>query len=193
MVRLVGWRMKVTCMPGLLVIHAPKQCRMCLHVLWSSCLWCAADTTHPLQNQTNTLQVWTMVLRLVDDVKASVREAGAGTLRSLRGLSLRLMDAAQTPAAGEVLAGEEHAACRIQWRWDASGARMWCWSGGISLGDGAQWLLRCRPAARIMAAAVCSCSMQYAAAEQSELVCAVKQSIGLGFSVQMPCCSSPLH
>jgi hypothetical protein len=50
-----------------------------------------------------------MVLRLVDDVKASVREAGAGTLRSLRGLSLRLMDAAQTPAAGEM---EVYTPCR---------------------------------------------------------------------------------
>lgn len=45
-------------------------------------------------------QMWTMALRAFDDVKESVRAAAAGLLRSLRGLSLRLMDRQQTPAAG---------------------------------------------------------------------------------------------
>jgi hypothetical protein len=66
---------------------------------------------HPL------LQVWTMVLRLVDDVKASVREAGAGTLRSLRGLSLRLMDATQTPAAGRAWLMAASGVCGLEGGW----------------------------------------------------------------------------
>lgn len=41
-----------------------------------------------------------MALRAFDDVKESVRSAAAGLLRSLRGISLRLMDRQQTPAAG---------------------------------------------------------------------------------------------
>jgi hypothetical protein len=45
--------------------------------------------------------MWTMALRAFDDVKESVRAAAAGLLRSLRGLSLRLMDRQQSPAAGE--------------------------------------------------------------------------------------------
>jgi proteasome component ECM29 len=44
--------------------------------------------------------MWTMALRAFDDVKESVRSAAAGLLRSLRGISLRLMDRQQTPAAG---------------------------------------------------------------------------------------------
>jgi hypothetical protein len=47
------------------------------------------------------LQLWVMALRGVDDVKESVRAAAGGLLRGLRGLSLRIMDVAQTPAAGE--------------------------------------------------------------------------------------------
>lgn len=46
------------------------------------------------------LQMWTMALRAFDDVKESVRASAAGLLRSLRGISLRLMDRQQTPAAG---------------------------------------------------------------------------------------------
>jgi hypothetical protein len=41
-----------------------------------------------------------MALRAFDDVKESVRAAAAGLLRSLRGISLRLMDRSQTPATG---------------------------------------------------------------------------------------------
>ncbi|WIA23756.1 hypothetical protein OEZ85_000433 [Tetradesmus obliquus] len=44
-------------------------------------------------------QLWVMGLRAADDVKESVRGAAGGLVRSLRGLSLRLMDAAQSPAA----------------------------------------------------------------------------------------------
>lgn len=50
-------------------------------------------------------QLWVMGLRAADDVKESVRGAAGGLVRSLRGLSLRLMDAAQSPAAGARQAG----------------------------------------------------------------------------------------
>lgn len=43
-----------------------------------------------------------MALRALDDVKESVRSAAGGLVRALRGLSLRIMDVHQTPAAGEL-------------------------------------------------------------------------------------------
>jgi hypothetical protein len=45
-------------------------------------------------------QLWVMGLRAADDVKESVRGAAASLVRSLRGISLRIMDAQQSPAAG---------------------------------------------------------------------------------------------
>ncbi|KIY98025.1 hypothetical protein MNEG_9938 [Monoraphidium neglectum] len=42
-------------------------------------------------------EMWVMTLRVIDDVKESVRRTAALTARTLRGTSLRLMDAAQTP------------------------------------------------------------------------------------------------
>jgi hypothetical protein len=47
------------------------------------------------------LQLWVMGLRAADDVKESVRGAAASLVRSLRGISLRIMDVQQSPAAGE--------------------------------------------------------------------------------------------
>ncbi|KAF6252864.1 armadillo-type protein [Scenedesmus sp. NREL 46B-D3] len=44
-------------------------------------------------------QLWVMGLRAADDVKESVRGAAGGLVRSLRGTSLRIMDARQSPAA----------------------------------------------------------------------------------------------
>lgn len=41
-----------------------------------------------------------MALRSLDDVKESVRTAGTGLVRGLRGTCLRLMDASQTTAVG---------------------------------------------------------------------------------------------
>jgi hypothetical protein len=41
-----------------------------------------------------------MGLRAADDVKESVRGAAGGLVRSLRGISLRIMDAQQSPATG---------------------------------------------------------------------------------------------
>jgi len=55
--------------------------------------------------------MWVMALRAFDDVKESVRSAAAGLLRSLRGLSLRLMDRQQTPAAGEQGQGGDATGC----------------------------------------------------------------------------------
>ncbi|KAK9795879.1 hypothetical protein WJX73_005986 [Symbiochloris irregularis] len=46
---------------------------------------------------------WTMALRALDDIKESVRAAAATLARTLRGLTLRLADRAQTPP-GEALA-----------------------------------------------------------------------------------------
>jgi hypothetical protein len=47
-----------------------------------------------------SLQLWVMGLRAADDVKESVRGAAGSLVRSLRGISLRIMDAQQSPAAG---------------------------------------------------------------------------------------------
>eukprot|EP00882_Tetradesmus_deserticola_P033838 GHRQ01038690.1.p1 GENE.GHRQ01038690.1~~GHRQ01038690.1.p1 ORF type:complete len:256 (+),score=98.84 GHRQ01038690.1:290-1057(+) len=44
-------------------------------------------------------QLWVMGLRAADDVKESVRGAAGSLVRSLRGISLRIMDAQQSPAA----------------------------------------------------------------------------------------------
>jgi hypothetical protein len=43
--------------------------------------------------------MWVMVLRAMDDIKESCREAAAGAMRSLRSLTLRLADPSATPAA----------------------------------------------------------------------------------------------
>jgi proteasome component ECM29 len=45
-------------------------------------------------------RAWTMALRAMDDIKESVRAAGAALSRTLRGLTLRLVDTHYTPAAG---------------------------------------------------------------------------------------------
>ncbi|GBF95386.1 hypothetical protein Rsub_07814 [Raphidocelis subcapitata] len=43
-------------------------------------------------------EMWSMTLRTMDDVKESVRRTATATARTLRGTSLRLMDAGQTPS-----------------------------------------------------------------------------------------------
>jgi hypothetical protein len=59
-----------------------------------------------------------MALRAFDDVKESVRASAAGLLRSLRGISLRLMDRSQTPATGGGVRGGH------------LGVESWCHRGG---------------------------------------------------------------
>jgi hypothetical protein len=85
----------------------PVSTRMLILVHTAALQRLYAHTTEPTSDQppppllhTHT-QMWTMALRAFDDVKESVRAAAAGLLRSLRGLSLRLMDRQQSPAAGE--------------------------------------------------------------------------------------------
>ena len=79
--------------------------------------------------------MWVMALRAFDDVKESVRASAAGLLRSLRGISLRLMDRSQTPATGGGVGGG-----------GTRGGGSWCHRGGgvlqeRSLGHGdAGWV-----------------------------------------------------
>lgn len=54
-----------------------------------------------------------MTLRAMDDVKESVRGAAGGLCRTVRALTLRLVDTQQTPAAGETVWG----VCRTMVLW----------------------------------------------------------------------------
>jgi hypothetical protein len=96
----VGWRVPACCAwARLFSARGPDACR-CRGVLDQPAVLALCSTQRAARAAHTHTQMWTMALRAFDDVKESVRSAAAGLLRTLRGLSLRLMDRQQTPAAG---------------------------------------------------------------------------------------------